>query len=137
MAFADSILRILTYLLGAIAGISLLVGGIGIMNIMLVCVTERTREIGIRKAIGAKTREVMFQFLLESMTISLVGGIIGIILAYIGVTAISHVFNIPNQMTLWAIALAFFFSAGVGVIFGVYPATKAARLDPITSLRHE
>ncbi len=79
----------------------------------------------------------MFQFLLESMTISLVGGIIGIILAYIGVTAISHVFNIPNQMTLWAIALAFFFSAGVGVFFGVYPATKAARLDPITSLRHE
>jgi putative ABC transport system permease protein len=137
VAFADSILRILTYLLGAIAGISLLVGGIGIMNIMLVSVTERTREIGIRKAIGAKTREVMFQFLLESITISLVGGIIGIILAYIGATAFSHTFNIPNQMTLWAIALAFFFSAGVGVFFGVYPATKAARLDPITSLRHE
>ncbi len=137
VAFADSILRILTYLLGAIAGISLLVGGIGIMNIMLVSVTERTREIGIRKAIGAKTQEVMFQFLLESMTISLVGGIIGIIFAWVGATAISNVLDIPANMTLWAVALAFFFSAGVGIFFGVYPAYKAARLDPITSLRHE
>jgi putative ABC transport system permease protein len=137
VAFADSILRILTYLLGAIAGISLLVGGIGIMNIMLVSVTERTREIGIRKAIGAKTKDVMFQFLLESITISTVGGIIGIILAWTGATIVSHIIDLPNQMTLWAICLAFFFSAGVGVFFGVYPATKAASLDPITSLRHE
>ncbi len=137
VAFADSILRILTYLLGAIAGISLLVGGIGIMNIMLVSVTERTREIGIRKAIGAKTRDVMFQFLLESVSISIVGGIIGIILAWTGATVISRIVDLPNQMTLWAVSLAFFFSAGVGVFFGVYPATKAAGLDPISSLRHE
>ncbi len=137
VGFADSILRILTYLLGAIAGISLLVGGIGIMNIMLVSVTERTREIGIRKAVGAKTRDVMFQFLMESVSISIVGGILGIILAFGGATLISRILGIPNQMTLWAIILAFFFSGGVGVFFGVYPAMKASRLDPIASLRYE
>ena len=137
VAFSESILSILTYLLGAIAGISLLVGGIGIMNIMLVSVTERTREIGIRKAIGAKTRDIMFQFLLESTIISLVGGVIGIALAWAGATVFSRIFDIPNLMTLWAIALAFTFSGGVGIFFGVYPAVKAARLDPITSLRYE
>jgi putative ABC transport system permease protein len=137
VAFADSILSILTYLLGAIAGISLLVGGIGIMNIMLVSVTERTREIGIRKAIGAKTRDIMFQFLLESTVISTVGGCIGIALAWAGATAFSRILDIPNLMTLWAIALAFTFSGGVGIFFGVYPAAKAARLDPISSLRYE
>ncbi len=137
VAFSESILSILTYLLGAIAGISLLVGGIGIMNIMLVSVTERTREIGIRKAIGAKTRDIMFQFIMESTIISLVGGVVGIMLAWAGATVFSRIFDIPNRMTLWAITLAFTFSGGVGVFFGVYPATKAARLDPIASLRYE
>ncbi len=137
VGFADSILRLLTYLLGAIAGISLLVGGIGIMNIMLVSVTERTREIGIRKAVGAKTRDVMIQFLMESISIGIVGGILGIILAFAGANLISRILRIPNQMTVWAIILAFFFSGGVGIFFGVYPALKASRLDPIASLRYE
>lgn len=137
MGFADSILRILTYTLGAIAGISLLVGGIGIMNIMLVSVTERTREIGVRKAVGAKTRDILLQFLLESMCISTIGGVVGIILAIAGATALGEALNIPAHITVWVICLAFFFSAGVGVFFGVYPARKASRMDPIAALRYE
>jgi putative ABC transport system permease protein len=137
LSFAQSITKILTYLLGAIAGISLLVGGIGIMNIMLVSVTERTREIGIRKAVGAKTRDILVQFLVEAITLSVVGGIIGIILAVLGSKLYERLLNMPSQVTFWIIALAFIFSMLVGVFFGVYPARKASRLDPIESLRYE
>lgn len=131
----QNILGILTLMLGGIAGISLLVGGIGIMNIMLVSVTERTREIGIRKAVGARTFNIMSQFVIEAMTLSIVGGTIGII---IGV-AIGAVLKqwLPTETSVWSIALAFGFSAAVGVFFGVYPAYKASRLHPIEALRYE
>jgi len=128
-----------TAVVGGIVGIALLVGGIGIMNIMLVSVTERTREIGVRKAVGARRQDILVQFLIEAVTLSLVGGAIGLALGYgIGVLA-SHL--IPNwppaHVPLWAVALAFGFSALVGIFFGIYPAGKAARLDPIEALRYE
>lgn len=137
LGFAQNITRILTYLLGGVAGISLLVGGIGIMNIMLVSVTERTREIGIRKAVGAKTRDIMLQFLVEAVTLSLVGGAAGVIIAMAGAWLYESLLGLQAQVTAWIIALAFLFSMLVGIFFGVYPAGKASRLDPIESLRYE
>jgi len=130
-----SLLGTLTVMLAGIAGISLLVGGIGIMNIMLVSVTERTREIGIRKAVGAKTYDIMSQFVIEALLISVIGGAVGMALGWAGAAALQAF--VPTQVTAWAVALAFFFSAGIGVFFGVYPAYRASRLKPIVALRYE
>jgi len=129
--------QILTALLSAVAAVSLLVGGIGIMNIMLVSVTERTREIGIRLAIGALEREVLLQFLVEAVVLSSFGGLIGILLALSGSMGLTRLLKIPFIFNPGIVLLAFFFSAAVGVIFGYFPARKAARLDPIDALRHE
>ena len=129
--------RVLTMLLGAVAAVSLLVGGIGIMNIMLVSVTERTREIGIRLAIGAMEREVLMQFLVEAVVLSSLGGIIGIVLALVGSAVLADLMQVPFVFNVNIVVLAFIFSAAVGVIFGYLPARKAARLDPIDALRHE
>ncbi|MCK9364025.1 MAG: ABC transporter permease [Syntrophales bacterium] len=129
--------KMLTALLSAVAAVSLLVGGIGIMNIMLVSVTERTREIGIRLAIGALEREVLTQFLVEAVVLSSFGGLIGIALALGGSLWLSAVLNVPFVFNGGIVLTAFLFSALVGVIFGYFPALKAARLDPIVALRHE
>jgi putative ABC transport system permease protein len=128
---------IMTNLLASIAGVSLLVGGIGIMNIMLVSVTERTREIGIRMAIGARSGVIRRQFLIESMTISLVGGIIGVLLGVAASTGISSTLNWPTLVSPASIVISVVFSVIVGVLFGYYPARKAAALDPIDALRYE
>ncbi|MGI2170651.1 FtsX-like permease family protein [Shewanella sp. MF05960] len=133
----SGITKVLTTLLGAVAAVSLLVGGIGIMNIMLVSVTERTREIGIRLAIGAMEREVLLQFLVEAVMLSSLGGIIGIILALIGSVTLANLMGVPFVFNLSIVAISFLFSAAVGVIFGYFPARKAAQLDPIEALRHE
>ena len=135
LGILSTVLGTLTYMLAGIAGISLLVGGIGIMNIMLVSVSERTREIGIRKAVGARTYDILSQFVIEAMMLSVTGGILGIALGAIGALALSSV--VPTEITPWAVGLAFFFSAGVGMFFGVYPAWKASKLDPIVALRYE
>ncbi|MDD5747546.1 MAG: ABC transporter permease [Actinomycetota bacterium] len=137
LSIASDATRIMTYLLGGLGGISLLVGGIGIMNIMLVSVTERTREIGIRKAVGAKTRDIMLQFLIESIILSLIGGAIGVALSSAGASIYEAIFHIKAQVTIWIILLAFVFSMMVGIFFGVYPARKASLLDPIEALRYE
>ncbi len=129
--------KILTSLLGAVAAVSLLVGGIGIMNIMLVSVTERTREIGIRLAIGALGSEVLLQFLVEAVVLSTFGGVVGIILGLSGAAAAAHALEMPFVLSLQIVVIAFLFSAAVGVIFGYFPARQAARLDPIEALRHE
>ncbi|MEN9433692.1 MAG: hypothetical protein RLZZ422_1281 [Pseudomonadota bacterium] len=129
--------QVMTTLLGAVASVSLLVGGIGIMNIMLVSVTERTREIGIRLAIGALEREVLMQFLTEAVMLSALGGIIGIILATLASYFLSGLMKIPYEFNTGINLLAFGFSAGIGVLFGYMPAKRAARLDPINALRHE
>jgi putative ABC transport system permease protein len=129
--------RILTSLLGAVAGVSLLVGGIGIMNIMLVSVTERTREIGIRLAIGARAREVLLQFLVEAVTLSCIGGIAGIALAYGLCVVLAEVVGAPFQFDPKINLLAFVFSASIGIFFGFMPARRAAALDPIEALRNE
>jgi putative ABC transport system permease protein len=129
--------QVLTMLLGAVAAVSLLVGGIGIMNIMLVSVTERTREIGIRLAIGALEREVLMQFLVEAVVLSSLGGVIGIVLAVAGSVVLAELMQVPYVFNAKIIIIAFIFSAAVGVIFGFFPARKAARLDPIDALRHE
>lgn len=126
-----------TYLLGGIASVSLLVGGIGIMNIMLVSVTERTREIGIRKAVGAKKKDILKQFLIESMVICLIGGLIGIGLGITLSKVISYLGEWKTVVASYSIVLAFFFSIAVGIFFGLYPARRAAMLDPIQSLRYE
>ncbi|MEM6732506.1 MAG: FtsX-like permease family protein, partial [Myxococcota bacterium] len=128
---------VLTALLGAIAGISLLVGGIGIMNIMLVSVTERTREIGIRLAIGAMERDVLSQFLVEAIVLSVIGGLMGIALGLIVSASIGRWLELPFVLDFSIVVLAVGFSAAVGVIFGFFPARRAARLDPIDALRHE
>jgi len=129
--------RILTTLLGAVAAVSLLVGGIGIMNIMLVSVTERTREIGTRLAIGALEREVLMQFLIEAVVLSSFGGLIGILAGFSVSATATHFLNMPLVMDPAIVVLAFVFSAAVGVVFGYFPARKAAQLDPIDALRHE
>ena len=129
--------RILTLLLGAVAGISLLVGGIGIMNIMLVSVTERTREIGIRMSIGALPGEVMLQFLVEAVMLSALGGLVGILLAGSSSYLLSQALDIPHSFDPQIYLVAFTFSAAVGVLFGFVPAKRAAGLDPIDALRHE
>jgi len=129
--------RLLTALLGAVAAVSLLVGGIGIMNIMLVSVTERTREIGTRLAIGALEGEVLLQFLVEAVVLSSFGGLIGIVLALGSSVALAGMLQIPFVFNAPIVIVAFLFSAAVGVVFGYFPARKAARLDPIEALRHE
>ncbi len=129
--------QILTALLGAVAAVSLLVGGIGIMNIMLVSVTERTREIGIRLAIGALEREVLLQFLVEAVALSSFGGLIGVVVALVGSMGITRLLKMPFILNPGIVVIAFLFSAAVGIIFGFFPARKAARLDPIDALRHE
>jgi putative ABC transport system permease protein len=134
---AEESARVMSILLGAIASISLLVGGIGIMNIMLVSVTERTREIGIRMAVGARGRDILYQFLVEALVLSLVGGVIGIALGITASQLISQFFKWPTLISVSAILLSFSFAGGVGVFFGFYPARKASSLDPIEALRYE
>jgi putative ABC transport system permease protein len=135
LGILSRLLGTLTAMLAGLAGISLLVGGIGIMNIMLVSVSERTREIGIRKAVGARTYDILSQFVIEAVVLSVLGGAVGIIIGA-GGAALLHRW-IPASVTPWAVVLAFFFSAAVGVFFGVYPAYRASRLDPIEALRYE
>jgi putative ABC transport system permease protein len=129
--------KVMTTLLGAVAAVSLLVGGIGIMNIMLVSVTERTREIGLRLAIGALEREVLLQFLIEAVVLASLGGLIGIVLATGASVLIASVMDVPYLFNPGVNLLSFLFSAGIGVLFGFFPARRAARLDPIEALRHE
>ncbi|MCP4248883.1 MAG: FtsX-like permease family protein [bacterium] len=138
LSFMNNVKTYATSALGGIVGISLLVGGIGIMNVMLVSVTERTREIGLRKSVGARRRDIMLQFLTEAVVLSTIGGAIGIFLGYaIGYVASLHPNMVEVSVPLWAVALAIGFSAGVGIIFGIIPAFKAAILHPIDALRHE
>src|SRR5262249_15243669 len=129
-----------TAIVGGVVAISLVVGGIGIMNIMLVSVTERTREIGVRKAVGARRQDILAQFLIEAVTLSVAGGVRGMLVGCgIGglLTAVLPVSRPPAHVPLWAVALAFGFSAAVGIFFGIYPAGKASKLDPIEALRFE
>lgn len=133
----SSTTKMLTMLLGAVAAISLVVGGIGIMNIMLVSVTERTREIGIRLAIGALEREVLLQFLVEAVVLSSLGGVVGILLGVLIAWGVTMTFNIPFVMNEGIILVAFLFSTMIGIVFGYFPAKKAANLNPIDALRHE
>ena len=137
MASAQQSANVMSLLLGAIASISLIVGGIGIMNIMLVSVTERTREIGIRIAVGAKSKDILLQFLIESLVLSLIGGILGITIGIGGTYILSTFTQWPTLLSVNAIFLAFFFAGSVGVFFGFYPARKASLLDPIEALRYE
>ncbi len=137
LAAVMNITGLLTIFLGSIASISLIVGGIGIMNIMLVSVTERTREIGIRMAVGAKRKDILLQFLLEAVTLSTIGGIIGIILGSILSFTVGSFIKIPVSVNIFPVVIAFFFSFAVGVFFGLYPATKASKLNPIEALRYE
>ena len=128
----------LQFMLGGLASISLLVGGIGIMNIMLVSVRERTREVGIRKAVGARRRDIGMQFLVESVTLSLLGGVLGIGAGWIGTAVLRFLYpTLPAYLSSWAVVLAFTFSLTVGVFFGVYPAIKASGVDPVEALRYE
>jgi putative ABC transport system permease protein len=129
--------RVMTYLLGAIASVSLLVGGVGIMNIMLVCVTERTREIGLRMAVGARRRDILGQFLIEALTLSVIGGTLGVAAGLGGARAISYFAEWQTLIAPDAIAVAFGVAAAIGIVFGFYPARRAAHLDPIEALRFE
>jgi len=131
------ILGILTGVLAAIAGISLLVGGVGVSNIMLVSVRERTKEIGLRKAVGARPRDIGLQFLLEAVLLTTIGGVVGIAVGIATSLTVAALSPVPAAVTWWAIALAFGVSAGVGIIFGVVPAQRAGRLDPVVALRTE
>ncbi len=133
----NEVMSVMTILLSGIAAISLVVGGIGIMNIMLVSVTERTREIGIRKAIGAQKSDILSQFLVEAVVLSVAGGVIGIGLSFLGLQVIGTAMDIGMSMNAGTVALALGFSAFVGVVFGIYPANKAAKLNPIDALRYE
>lgn len=137
LSASQGITQTLTLVLGGIAAISLIVGGIGVMNIMLVSVTERTREIGIRKALGARHRDLLAQFLIEAVVLSLIGGIIGIALGAGGSLAVGHAMNMTVALSVSSILLAFGFSGLIGVVFGVFPARKAAKLEPIDALRYE
>jgi putative ABC transport system permease protein len=134
---ADESARVLTWLLGSIASVSLLVGGIGIMNIMLVSVTERTREIGIRMALGGRRRDILWQFLIEAMLLSSAGGVLGIGLGIAGAVVLGRLSEFPVMITSWSVCVAFAFSALVGVFFGFQPARRASRLRPIEALRYE
>ncbi len=133
----SSTMGVLTDLLGAVAAVSLLVGGIGIMNIMLVSVTERTREIGLRLAVGALEREVLLQFLIEAVVLSALGGVVGVILATAASWGLSRVMGVPYVFDATINLLSILFSAAIGVVFGYFPARRAARMDPIEALRHE
>ncbi|MEA1937616.1 MAG: FtsX-like permease family protein, partial [Pseudomonadota bacterium] len=134
---AETSSRIFTLMLASIAAVSLIVGGIGIMNIMLVSVTERTREIGLRMALGARRRDIRFQFLIESLLLCVLGGMIGIAIGIGGAFTISRIVDWALVVSPLSIVLAFTFSAGVGLVFGWLPARRAARLDPVESLRYE
>lgn len=134
---AERTKRIFNIVLGSIAAISLIVGGIGIMNIMLATVTERTREIGIRRALGAKRRDITTQFLVETVVLSIGGGLVGVLLGITAPFVVSHLTDMKTIVTIWSVLLAFGISGAVGIIFGLYPATAAAKLDPIEALRHE
>ena len=129
--------RVMTMLLGAVAAVSLLVGGIGVMNIMLVSVTERTREIGLRLAIGALEREVLLQFLIEAVVLASLGGLIGVLLATGASVLLAQLMKVPYVFQPGINLLSFVFAAGIGVLFGYFPARRAARMDPIEALRHE
>ena len=133
----DSVIRILTIFIAGVSAISLLVGGIGVMNIMLVSVTERTREIGIRKSLGAKTSTIMFQFLTESVILCLIGGVIGFMLGVVGAYSIASIMNISVSLQASTVAIAVGFSSAIGIFFGIYPARRAAKMLPIDALRHE
>ena len=139
MATADETTSMITLLLGIVAGLSLLVWGIGIMNIMLVSVTERTREIGLRKAVGAKTRYIMAQFLTEAIVLTLIGGILGLALGFIMASGLTKALDldIVPSISVETIVVTAGISIGVGLLFGTYPAYKAAKLDPIDALRYE
>jgi len=134
----DEIIGSVTIVLGGVVGISLLVGGVGIMNIMLVSVTERTREIGIQKALGATRFDILLQFLIEAVFLCLLGGLIGLLLGFGAGALISAATGLPAaSVPLWAVVLSFGFSAGIGLVFGIVLAAKAANLDPIDALRYE
>jgi putative ABC transport system permease protein len=135
VATINQILGVVTLALGGIAAISLVVGGVGIMNIMLVSVTERTREIGLRKAVGAKPSDILYQFLIEAVVLSLGGGMIGVAIGALGAWGISHF--IETSITWWSVALAFGVSAAIGIVFGVAPAARASKLNPIEALKYE
>jgi putative ABC transport system permease protein len=137
LSVAETSTRVMSLLLGAIASVSLLVGGIGIMNIMLVSVTERTREIGIRMAVGARERDILLQFLIEAVVLALTGGAVGILVGVGGSSLISYFAGWSTVVLPGAIVTAFGFSAAVGIFFGFYPARKASRMDPIEALRYE
>jgi putative ABC transport system permease protein len=134
---AENTKRIFNIVLGSIAAISLLVGGIGIMNIMLATVTERTREIGVRRALGAKKKDIITQFLVETVVLSFGGGMIGVVVGVIIPVLVSHFTEMRAIITWWSVILAFSISGIIGVVFGIYPASSAANLDPIDALRHE
>ena len=135
--FATASTKVMTVLLGSIAGVSLLVGGIGIMNIMLVSVTERTREIGVRMAIGARGQDILLQFLIEAVVLSVVGGGVGVVFGVAGSYAVAKTQNWTTLVSTSSVVLSFLTSAGIGIFFGFYPARKAAQLDPIEALRFD
>jgi putative ABC transport system permease protein len=134
---ASSVTGTFTILLGAVAGISLVVGGIGIMNMMLTTVTERTREIGLRKAIGAKRRDINTQFLTEAVALTVIGGAIGVFLGWLVAYAVTYFGILQASISMSSVLLAFGVSAAIGIVFGYYPARRASRLNPIEALRYE
>jgi len=137
LSVMNTLMSLLTTLLAGIASISLLVGGIGIMNIMLVTVRERTREIGVRKALGAKRSQILFQFLIEAVIITMLGGIIGLIISYIGASIIQYFSSFKVTIGLDSVVLSLVFSITIGIVFGIYPANKASTLEPVEALRYE